>query len=240
VSVIEAISLHWRGLRGQFVDILFPPRCVGCHRVGVWLCAECLNQVSPVEPPICARCGDPIVAGGLCARCQTTPLRIECIRSAVYFEGVLRDAIHELKYQGRIELASPLGSLMAAYWMEHPMPVDVVVPVPLHPARLRARGYNQAALLAREMAGQVGLNVDERLLIRQRATPPQVELNAQQRRENVRNAFRWSGNGLAGQRVVLVDDVCTTGATLDACAVALCEGGAHSVRALTLARPRRQ
>jgi ComF family protein len=158
----------------------------------------------------------------------------------VYFEGVLRDAIHDLKYQGRVELASPLGSLMAAYWVQHPMPVDVVVPVPLHPARLRARGYNQAALLAHEMAGRVGLNVDERPLIRQRATSPQVELNAQQRRENVRDAFRWSGSGLAGKRVMLVDDVCTTGATLDACAVALCEGGAHSVRALTLARPRWQ
>ena len=240
MSVIEAISLHWRDLRGQFVDILFPPRCVGCHRVGVWLCAECLNQVSPVEPPICARCGDRIVTGDLCARCQTSPLRIACIRSAVYFEGVLRQAIHELKYQGCAELASPLGSLMAAYWVQHPMPVDVVVPVPLHSARLRERGYNQAALLAREMADQVGLSVDEHLLIRQRSTSPQVELNAHQRRENVRDAFCWSGKGLVGKRVVLVDDVCTTGATLEACAVALCEGGAHSVRALTLARPRWQ
>jgi ComF family protein len=111
-----------------------------------------------------------------------------------------------------------------------------VVPVPLHAARLRERGYNQAALLAREMARRVGLALDEQTLIRRRATAPQVELNARQRSENVRDAFHCSGDGLAGKQVLLVDDVCTTGATLEACAVALYEGGARSVRALTLAR----
>jgi ComF family protein len=165
-------------------------------------------------------------------------LHIECIRSVVYLEDVLRDAIHRLKYTGRTALAAPLGGLMAAYWVQHPMPIDVVVPVPLHPTRLRDRGYNQAALLAREMAHRVGLVVDERALIRRRATAPQVELNAQQRSENVRRAFRCSGNSLAGKRTLLVDDVCTTGATLEACAMALYEGGARGVRALTLARPR--
>jgi len=157
----------------------------------------------------------------------------------VHFEGVLREAVHQLKYDGRTVLAGPLGGLMAAYWMQHPMPVDVVVPVPLHTARLRERGYNQAALLARELARRVGLAVDGQTLIRQRATAPQVELNARQRRENVREAFHCVGDGLAGKQVLLVDDVCTTGATLEACAVALHdEGRVSSVQALTLARPR--
>jgi ComF family protein len=118
------------------------------------------------------------------------------------------------------------------------MPVDVLVPVPLHATRLRERGYNQAALLAREMARRVGLAVDERSLVRQRATASQVDLNVKQRKENVRAAFRCSGNGLVGKHVLLIDDVCTTGATLEACAMALCEGGARSVQALTLARAR--
>jgi len=117
------------------------------------------------------------------------------------------------------------------------MPADVLVPVPLHTARLRERGYNQAALLAREMSRRVGLAVDEQTLVRQRATAPQVELDAAQRRENVRDAFHCSGNGLAGKRVLLIDDVCTTGATLEACAIALYdEGEARGVQALTLAR----
>jgi len=202
------------------------------------LCAECLDQVPRVEPPFCVCCGDVVAAAGLCVRCRTAPLQIECIRSVVCFEGVLRKAVHRFKYSGLTALASPLGGLMAEYWMQHPMPADIVVPVPLHVARLRERGYNQAALLAREMARWVGLVVDEQVLVRQRATAPQVELNARERRKNVRDAFRCASNGLIGKQVLLIDDVCTTGATLEACAVALQEGGAGGVCALTLARPR--
>jgi ComF family protein len=179
-----------------------------------------------------------VVADGLCLRCRTTPLRIDCIRSAVYFEGVLREAMHRLKYRGLAALAEPLGGLMATYWKKHPMPADIVVPVPLHAARLRERGYNQAALLAREMARQVGLQVAEQTLVRQRATAPQVELDARQRRENVRDAFCCSDDSLSGSTVLLIDDVCTTGATLEACAIALIAGGARGVQALTLARAR--
>ena len=186
---------------------------------------------------MCSLCGDAIVSGELCTRCQVSPLRIAGIRSAVYFDGVLREAVHRLKYRGCTALAQPLGDLMVVYWGQHPVLADVVVPVPLHAARLRERGYNQAALLARQMAAQVGLPVDEHTLTRHRATPPQVELNATQRMENVRDAFRCTDGGLAGKRVLLVDDVCTTGATLDACAVALYdEGRARTVWALTLAR----
>jgi len=237
VSVIETVGLHWCMFRSRFLDFLFPPRCVGCRRVGTWLCAECLGQVPRVEPPFCSRCGGVVEARGLCVRCRTSPLRIDCIRSAVYFEGVLREAVHQLKYKGRTVLAEPLGELMAAYLLQYPMPADVLVPVPLHPARLRGRGYNQAALLANEIGQRVGLVVDERTLIRRRATAPQVELNAEQRRQNVLDAFHCLGSRLVGERVLLIDDVCTTGATLEACAIALEEeGGARSVQAMTLAR----
>ena len=239
MPIIETVGLHWRDFRNQFLDLLFPPHCIGCRQAGAWLCADCLAQIPRVEPPFCARCGNAVATGGLCARCRTAPLQIECIRSAVYFEGVLREAVHRLKYYGRTALAEPLGGLMVAYWVQHPMPADVIVPVPLHTARLRERGYNQAALLAREMACRVGLALNEQTLVRRRATASQVKLDARQRKENVRDAFRCSDNALTGKQVLLIDDVCTTGATLAACAVALHEGGARSVQALTLARPRR-
>jgi ComF family protein len=174
----------------------------------------------------------------LCARCRTSPLQIERIRAAVYFEGALREAIHHLKYKGHTALVKPLGNLMATYWQQHPMPADVVVPVPLHAIRLHERGYNQAALLARELTQQAGLTLDERMLVRKRATAPQVKLSAKERRENVHDAFYCCDDGLAGKRVLLIDDVCTTGATLEACAIALHESGARSVQALTLARAR--
>ena len=133
-------------------------------------------------------------------------------------------------------MAKPLGGLMAAYWQQHPMTVDVIVPVPLHADRLRERGYNQAALLAHELARQARLAVDEQTLVRKRATASQIKLDAKQRKENVHDAFYCSDSSLAGKRVLLVDDVCTTGATLEACAIALQESGALSVQALTLAR----
>ena len=238
VKLRSSALLPIRDLWAWFLNLLFPPRCVNCRRMGTRLCAECLDQAPRVESPFCARCGDVVVADGLCTRCRTTPLQIDRIRSVFYFEGVIREAMHRLKYRGRTALAEPLGELMAAYWVQHSMLADLVVPVPLHAARMRERGYNQAALLAREMARRVGLEVDEQTVVRQRATDSQVELNAKQRKENVRDAFSCSGNALAGKQVLLIDDVCTTGATLEACAVALHAQGARGVQALTLARAR--
>ncbi len=206
--------------------------------MGAWLCADCLNAFPLVTPPVCPRCGDAVPSDGLCRRCRVSPLQIETIRSVVYFEGTVREALHALKYQGRVVLAEPLGALMAMYWQRHAEPVDVVVPVPLHAARLHERGYNQAALLARKMAHQAGLSLDEQTLTRHRATVSQVELNARQRKENVHAAFRCTDGPFAGRCVLLIDDVCTTGATLEACAAALYTGGAAHVQALTLARAR--
>jgi ComF family protein len=151
---------------------------------------------------------------------------------------VLREAIHAFKYEGVAALAVPLARLMAEYWSSHPMSIDVVVPVPLHRNRLRRRGFNQAAYLARELAKRVDVTVDEDILVRHRSTAAQVDLDAEQRKENVRDAFRSIDRGAVGKRVLLIDDVCTTGSTLDACAVALRQGGASSVQALTLARAR--
>ena len=242
VTRIEAFRLRWRSLSSEFLNLLLPPRCVSCGRLGAWFCADCLSGIVRVTPPLCRRCGYTVVSEGLCTHCQTSPLRIECIRSVCFYEGVCRKAIHAFKYDGCTVLARPLGRLMSDYWTRYPTLscADVVVPVPLHPARLRERGYNQAGLLAREMANVVGLTSDERCLARLRATPPQVGLSGRQRKDNVRGAFCCSGEECAGRQVVLVDDVCTTGATLEACAAALYQAGAGGVRALTLARARRQ
>jgi ComF family protein len=155
-----------------------------------------------------------------------------------YFERPLREAMHRLKYRGQTALAVPLGKEMAAYWLRNGVPVQVIVPVPLHAARLRQRGHNQASLLARELARLTGLELDEQALIRARATASQVGLSASERRGNVRGAFRCRDGVLSGRRVLLVDDIFTTGATLQAAATALYEGGAGAVQGLTLARAR--
>jgi ComF family protein len=203
--------------------------------VGTWFCDTCLARVSYVRPPFCALCGDRVDRATLCRRCQADPLRIDGIRSVCYFEGSVRKAVHGLKYEGIRALEEPLGGLLADYWRTHELTFDVIAPVPLHQARLRQRGYNQAGLLAQELARRVECAYEPDALIRHRATVSQVDLDAHERRENVRDAFRCAVD-VSDRRVLLIDDVCTTGSTLEACATPLYEAGADCVWALTLAR----
>jgi ComF family protein len=150
----------------------------------------------------------------------------------------LREAIHSFKYKNVRALAEPLGNLLVDFWAKLPDPVDVLVPVPLHRRRVRERGYNQAQLLAQHLGAAVSVCVVCDVLRRVRYTTSQVGLGMPERRENVAGAFSCTGNRLQGKRVLLVDDVCTTGATLEACSMALKAGGARSVWALTVARAR--
>ena len=236
------------------LDLVFPPRCLVCHQPGIPLCDDCCRDFPRVLPPICQLCGEPIGDPGLCWRCRHTPLAIDGIRSVVLFEHGARQAIHQFKYRDRQALALPLARLMAEYWRANPMPADLITSVPLHPARQRERGYNQADLLAQAVGRVIGIPVGTARLKRVRHTRSQMSLNAADRRENVHNAFvcevpaggevpapssRGSGCadlGVSGQRVLVVDDVCTTGSTLEACSVALKAAGASSVWGFTLAR----
>ncbi len=174
----------------------------------------------------------------LCPSCRKAPPQIDGIRAVGYLEGPLRTAIHRFKYHSIRLLAGPLGQLMSRYLLDNRLPVDVFVPVPLHPHRLRERGYNQAALLAQEMGKAMDLPFLEDALLRVRSSVPQVGLSAQERRDNVKGAFHCADGNLVGQRILLVDDVCTTGATLEACTLALKEAGVSAVWGLVLARER--
>lgn len=227
--------LDWlrRGL-----DLLFPPRCVGCSRLGEWFCNDCRALVESVPQPICPRCGRSVSAERLCLQCQVNSDLLNGSRSVALHDGVLKKAIHHFKYQRRQQLATILGEMLFTYWQSADLPADLVIPVPLHKSRQKKRGFNQAGLLAAVLAQRSELPLDETHLIRTRATRPQVGLGVEERRDNVSDAFSWTGDGLDGIGVLLVDDVCTTGATLEACALALRYAGVDSVWALTLARPR--
>ncbi len=231
--------------RGQqfwssIVNLLLPPRCGGCQRPGSLWCESCQASVKPVGSLLCEKCGQPYVSARLCNNCRAQPLQIEFIRSAALFHGPLRQAIHRFKYERLAAMAEPLGSLLANYWQTLGLRADWLMPVPLHPARERERGYNQAALLARQLARHTGVPLLEHGLKRTRVTAVQMELNAAQRKENVAGAFACAlasdDSSIQSKRVVVVDDVCTTGATLDACAEAVLKAGAASVVGLTLAR----
>jgi ComF family protein len=176
-----------------------------------------------------------------CPRCRNSTPQLDGLCAYGFHAGPLREAIHELKYEGLRALASPLGKLMGQGWTRlkpQNHDIDVIVPVPLHASRLRERGYNQSALLARELGAEIDRRVVEDVLVRIKATVPQVDLNARERQENVRNAFQARNSSFAGRRVLLVDDVCTTGSTLEAACSALRDANALSVWAYTLARAR--
>jgi ComF family protein len=227
-----------RRLSGVLLDLLFPQRCIGCQREGQLLCCACSGAAHRPQPPLCQHCGLPMADGSsLCHACRTHPLKMNGLRSIFYFEGVIRQSIHQFKYSNLQALAMPLALLMRDYLETVPCLGEVLVPVPLHQRRLRERGYNQSALLARELGRLVNLPVLEGSLLRQRDTPPQARtISAEERRYNVAEAFACADLRLKGKKVILIDDVATTGATLEAAAKALRNAGTSSVWALTLAR----
>jgi len=224
-------------LAQAFLDVLFPPRCVACGEQGAFLCHACVAAMPRALPPRCPLCWQPERRGEMCGRCAQARPVFEGARTLYLFEGPVREAVHALKYNHLSALARPMGEMMAAYLEAEALPVDLVVPVPLFGRRERLRGYNQSALLGREVARLCGLPLAEGGLARRRDTAPQARsVDAEARRRNVAGAFVADGRWVEGRRVLLIDDVMTTGATLDACAQGLRQAGAASVWALTFAR----
>lgn len=187
-------------------------------------------------PPICEICGVMLSGGRVCARCRQNPPRIQAIRSWAVFGGPLRNAIHGLKYQRQVGLGWVLSAGMADVMAQNDWPIELVIPVPLGVARRKERGYNQASLLALPLAYRRKLRYAPKALFRSRETQSQVDLNREERRLNVQGAFTARGPIVGGRCVLVVDDVTTSGATLDACAEALYQAGAKAVYGLTLAQ----
>lgn len=226
-----------RRLYRGFLDLILPPRCVVCGKVETWLCEGCTSQLSFFTGPVCPKCGRQWRGSGLCSFCRDHPPIVESIRSAFLFQGPVQDAIYAFKYRGAQNLAVPLAQRMAEFWLRAPNKVDVLVPVPLHPERERQRGYNQAALLAEVLGRLIERPVAIGALVRVRPTRSQTQLDATERRRNVAGAFTcMMDEYIRGRDIMLVDDVATTGATLDACAASLLACDVHAVRAFTLAR----
>lgn len=168
--------------------------------------------------------------------CHRRQPNLSRLRTAVIYADPITSAIHALKYQQRFAAGDLLGDLLHQGWGQWQTEVDIVVPVPLHAERRQSRGYNQAALIARRFAEHIDRPVEEAALVRTRATRPQVGLSMDERLDNVRHAFAANRNVVAGKRVLLIDDVCTTGATLHAAADALAEADSAEISAYCVAR----
>lgn len=227
------------------VDLIFPPTCARCGVAGHRICPTCAQLVTPTPTTLCQRCGRVREAAvEYCVACaDATVFPLRRVRAAALHLSPLREWIHLLKYEGHRDLAPLLARYMVAAfdrpeWTEIAPHIHAVAPVPLHAERLRERGYNQAELLATELCRQRRLPLRTDLLRREKLTRSQVGLNAVERRANVDSAFVASP-ACRGLRLLLVDDVYTTGATLCACASAAQAAGAVEVYALTLAQPAR-
>ena len=217
------------------IDLVFPIHCSGCGREGGIICEECAGSLPRLNPPYCRKCAAPGI-DGMCQWCLQYPRDFESLRAPYLFEGPVRESIHALKYRGVRAAAGTLAGLMSSYLERNPVNADVLVPAPLHPHRLRNRGYNQSALLARDIGKRLDLTVREDLLKRVINASPQVEAQRRdERRSNVAGNFACASDA-TGLTVLLIDDVATTGSTLSECATVLKEAGASRVYALTLAR----
>jgi len=220
----------------HLLDFVLPPRCGGCRIVGSWLCGRCRNRIRRLEEPLCRRCGVELDSARRDCGCGARLRSLTRLRSAVAYEGPVEHAVHRFKYEGWRRLAVPLAALVAERLAVEGVSARWVVAVPLHPKRQRQRGFNQAELLAREVREQLVIGAPPGVLVRTRATPPQVGHDRRRRFENVLGAFEWNGGPLAGESILLIDDVATTGATLDACASALRNAGSGPVTGVSVAR----
>ncbi|MEL7645498.1 MAG: ComF family protein [Anaerolineaceae bacterium] len=218
------------------VDWIFPPNCAGCGVEGYQICPECLQKIQFSSRESCVKCGRSLPGGGICPRCRSHPPAYQEVRSLAGYEGVIREIVVNLKYKADLGLSLAAAEMMARVVQDENWQLDMVVPVPLNEKRRKARGYNQAAVLAFPLSLSLRLPLRVKALARIRDTKSQVPLNVAERKANVQGAFLADPLLVRGRRVLLVDDVYTTGATLNAAAEALRSAGCGVVWVLTLAK----
>jgi len=228
------------------IDFMYPPRCSLCGHYCAdeeGICPDCLSQIHYIGRPLCIRCGTPFshefATDHFCGECLTGKRYFSKARAVGLYNGLFRKTLHRFKYQWRHCLATPLGTLMAkrmeSFFSDGTY--QYMVPVPLHPRRLRKRGFNQALVLARILSRAYRIPLDRNNLVRTRWTQSQVGLSERERKDNVRGAFAVLQSArIARRTILLLDDIYTSGSTVDECSKVLINAGARKVDVLTLAR----
>lgn len=223
----------------MLLDLLFPRTCVGCGKIGVYVCAQCLNRLAIVTEYICPECTKPSPFGTTHKKCLTGT-SLTGLWTGFEYKGLIQKLVGEYKYSFVSDITQTLVELSISLpsWQIMPQHAWIITPVPLHKSRLRERGYNQSALMAKGLAQYLDCYYTDKLVIRQRKTVPQMQLDKHHRLNNLNKAFKYIGprHGLKNLSVLLVDDVWTTGTTLRQTARQLKRAGAEQVWGWTLAR----
>ncbi len=227
--------------RNLFLDILYPRHCPVCHEITVpWgkkICDICKRKLKPIQGPRCFCCSKPLESEEqeYCKDCK----RIRQFQQGLgifAYSTLLQNSLFQLKYGKRQEYGTFYGEFAAYYSREtiEKWGIHVIIPIPLHPRRLEKRGYNQAGVIAEALGKKLGISVNQKILKRQKNTKPQKELNHQERQKNMKNAF-VVGKKLSGENILLVDDIYTTGSTIEEAAKELKKAGAAKIFFLTIA-----
>ncbi len=218
------------------LDIIYPPSCAGCGQGGVRLCDTCRDQIQKIGKNICPICGNPSQREAPCDTCQESPPPYTALRSYCEYAGPVREAIHHLKYNNDLLLADTLAEFLITMLKELNWEFDLVLPVPISQQHLHDRGYNQAGLIAYPVALAMQKEYSDKHLQRTRETKSQVDLSAPERFKNLHNAFQGNSATLNHKKVLLVDDVTTTGATINSCSTALRQSGCERIYCITVAK----
>lgn len=228
-------------LAGNFaLDLLFPKNCLGCGLEGVWLCAICQQKIVIIRKSFCPKCQKLTDHFKFCTNCRKHSNLTRLYIAAYYQEGPLKEAIHSFKYEGVFDIGKDLAKILVySIKEEKQLSKSVIIPVPLYRKRQAQRGYNQAEILAKHVSQKFTIKLIKNKLLRIKATKKtQVELSGRERRANVKGIFNWHGgnNEIKNKIVILVDDVYTTGATLEECAKVLRRNGVRQIWGLVLAK----
>jgi len=225
----KAYRSIWIGL-----DLLFPPECGGCGKLGTRWCDTCQSSLKLLNGIVCDVCGLPQDKPGVCSTCLANRPRFHSLRAWTVFEKPIQPALHKLKYRRDFSMGDAIAAAMLPFVQSLNWNIDLVIPIPLGKQRMHERGYNQVAMIAKPLAMGLGLQYSPHALARRKETRSQVGLSREERQKNVHDAFQASG--VQGKIALIMDDVSTTGSTLSSGAEALYAAGAKEVYALTVAR----